>query len=95
MTDFIGTIPLCLTEPSAGAKPAVLPEKEVARVLGVSVQALRKWRANGVGPAWCKMEGCIRYPVQGLSKYIAETQCDFTGQDKTRSTTNNGGARHG
>ena len=69
---------------SSRIEPAFLGEKQVASYLNVSVQFLRKCRANGTGPRWCKMEGCI-----------SETQCDFTGQEKTRSTTKNGGARHG
>lgn len=73
----------------------LLTEKQVAEHLNVSVQTLRKWRANGVGPTWNKLEGCIRYPVAGLEQYIADTRCDFMGQDKTRSSSNNGGKRHG
>lgn len=95
MTDFVRSIPFCRTGPSSRDQPAFLEEEQVSSSLNVSVQGKRKWRANGTGPTWCKMEGCIRYPIEGLHTYIAETQCDFTGQDKTRPTTNNGGARHG
>mgnify|MGYP001101808677 CR=1 FL=1 len=87
MPDFIGTIPACLNIPSGDVQPALLPEKQVATYLNVSVQTLRKWRSNGVGPVWNRMGTCIRYPVAGLHEYIAETQCDFTGQDTTRSAS--------
>jgi hypothetical protein len=95
MTDFVRSIPFCRTSPSSRIEPAFLGEKQVASFLNVSVQALRKWRANCTGPVFHRIQGCIRYPIDGLRKYIAETQCDFTGQDKTRPTTKNGGARHG
>lgn len=95
MTDFVRSISLCRTNLSSRVEPAFLGKKQVASFLNVPVQVLRKWRANGTDPIWCKMESCIRYPIEGLHTYIAETQCDFTGQDKTHPTTNNGGARHG
>jgi len=84
------------TSPSISqVQVALWPEKQVATFLHVSVQTLRKWRANGVGPAWARMGGCIRYPIDGLHEYIAASRCDFTGQDKTCSSIKNGGARHG
>jgi hypothetical protein len=81
--------------PSSKVEPAFLGGKQMAFFLKVSVQVPRKCRAKGTGLTWCKMEGCIPHPIGGLRKYIAETHGDFTVQDKTRPTTNNGSARHG
>jgi len=59
---------------------AYLSEKEVATYLDLSVNWLRKCRNNGTGPAWVKFEGCIRYPIADLQKYIKASRREFTGQ---------------
>lgn len=82
MTDFDGPIELRLKVNSKRVEAAFLGEKQVATLLCVAEQWPRKCRANGTGPTWCKMEGCIRYPIEGIRQYVAETQCSFTGEVK-------------
>jgi hypothetical protein len=55
--------------PSAAATPEVTPVKPdenvdehgAARILGVSVQTLRNWRWQGVGPHYYKIGRSVRY----------------------------------
>jgi hypothetical protein len=55
-------------------------EKQAASYLNMSVQWLRKCRANGSGPCWMKFEHAIRYPIKDLEAY-AEISCRrFTGE---------------
>ena len=49
----------------------LLNEREAAKVMKVSVQLLRKWRASGTGPRYIKLGKCIRYSMADLEHYIA------------------------
>lgn len=84
MTEKIGTIPACQTHSSRRTKK-MLHEKSVADELAVSVGVLRKWRANGTGPVFCRMNGCIRYPLDGVEAFIEESKCRFTGEASNRN----------
>lgn len=88
--DERGRCTIASVQTSSRIETAFLGEKQVASLLNVSEQWLRKCRANGTGPTWCKMEGCIRYPIEGLKTYITETQRDFTGQVKPCPSSGNG-----
>ncbi len=46
-------------------------ECEAARLLGVSVASMRRWRREGRGPAYVRVEGCIRYRVADLQAFMA------------------------
>lgn len=52
--------------------PQVLREWEAAKVLGVSVAALRRWRAERLGPAFVRMERCIGYRVSDIEDFLGE-----------------------
>jgi predicted DNA-binding transcriptional regulator AlpA len=64
----------------AGGVPALPPEIEyrawnkdehvVARVCGVSVQTVRRWRAAGDGPAWKKLGALVRYSLAGVFEWL-------------------------
>jgi helix-turn-helix protein len=43
-----------------------------AEVLAVPAGTLRYWRKVGVGPAWVKLEGTVRYDVADLEAYIEQ-----------------------
>ena len=49
----------------------LLNEREAAKLLGVSVQLLRKWRVNGGGPAHIKLQKCVRYSLPDIENHIA------------------------
>ncbi len=51
----------------------LVPEKQVAEILGVSVSTLRRWRSSGVGPAWIKLygtHGSVRYDLADVQAAI-------------------------
>jgi hypothetical protein len=52
--------------------PLVFREWEAARMLGVSVAALRRWRAESRGPVYVRMERCIGYRVADLEEFLGE-----------------------
>jgi hypothetical protein len=67
----------------------LLKEQEVAQMLSVSLACLRKWRAQGRGPAFKRLAGgpAIRYAMSSLSEWI-ESQpgggSDLEGKDERR-----------
>ena len=41
--------------------PGYIPESEMAEQLGVAVRTLRKWRQQGLGPAYTKFGNQVHY----------------------------------
>ncbi len=52
------------------ADAIVVTEREAARVLSVSPAALRRWRREGRGPEFLRVERCIRYRFNDLLAYL-------------------------
>jgi Helix-turn-helix domain len=50
--------------------PQMIDEKQAARVLAVSVAALRRWRHEGRGPQFARLERCVRYDVRELMRFL-------------------------
>lgn len=48
----------------------VATEAQAAKLLGVSRAALRRWRSENRGPAFLRLERCIRYRVSDLHAYL-------------------------
>jgi transcriptional regulator with XRE-family HTH domain len=48
----------------------ILREKDVSKLLGVSVSTLRRWRRLGNGPIYRKLNGAVRYAGLDLQKFI-------------------------
>ena len=48
----------------------LLTTKQVAERLNVPSGTLRYWRKMGVGPAWVKLEGTIRYNSSDVDEYV-------------------------
>ena len=59
-------------EDTITALPQMLDEVQVARVLAVSIAALRRWRREGRGPEFTRLERCIRYNVKSIECWLAE-----------------------
>ena len=54
------------------ACPVLLRPEEAARRLGLTVRALDKWRARGIGPRYVRLSArAIRYPLDALEAWIA------------------------
>ncbi|WP_419177318.1 helix-turn-helix domain-containing protein [Ruegeria halocynthiae] len=77
----MGLEKICRTKPRGAVTPAFLSEKQTAAYLNMSVQWLRKCRANGSGPDWKKFGQAIRYPIADLENYISQSSRKFTGQN--------------
>lgn len=45
-------------------------EHVIARVCGVSVQTVRRWRAAGEGPQWKKIGACVRYSLATTFEWL-------------------------
>jgi hypothetical protein len=52
--------------------PQMINEKEAARLLSVSVAALRRWRHEGRGPQFARLERCVRYSVRELAQFLEQ-----------------------
>jgi hypothetical protein len=48
----------------------LLTTNMVSAMTSVPVGTLRYWRNVGVGPAWIKLEGSIRYAEEEVLRYI-------------------------
>lgn len=53
------------------AGPVLLRPEEAARRLGLTVRALDKWRARGIGPRYVRLSArAIRYPLDALEAWV-------------------------
>ena len=52
--------------------PQLVNTRRAAEILGRSPATLKRWRYEGVGPAYVEMEGRISYDVAVLIEYINE-----------------------
>ncbi len=59
-------------EQATSSIPQMLSEKQAARILAVSVAALRRWRREGRGPEFTRLERCIRYDMRALERFLVE-----------------------
>lgn len=48
----------------------VVREAEAAQMLGVSTAALKRWRREGRGPAFVKIERCVAYRFADLEEFL-------------------------
>ena len=54
----------------------LVTETETARILGVSIGGLRKWRHEGTGPKFIKLGRLVRYSVTDLETWLAAHRQD-------------------
>ena len=64
--------------------PALVKEHEAARILGLSVKTLRRWRWAGKPPRFLKIGSAVRYDPQVLTEFIEAA--------RRTSTSDTGGA---
>ncbi len=67
--------------------PALVKEHEAARVLGLSVKTLRRWRWAGKPPRFLKIGAAVRYDPAELAAFIEAA--------RRTSTSDPGGAVDG
>jgi hypothetical protein len=56
--------------------PQMINEKQAARILSVSVGALRRWRHDGRGPQFARVERCVRYDIRELTRFLENNSSD-------------------
>lgn len=54
--------------------PEIMREKEAAKYLGLSTNTLRKYRMDGVGPAYSKNGTIISYAKKDLDAYLQQAK---------------------
>lgn len=52
--------------------PRLVNTRKAAEILGRSPYTLKRWRYEGVGPAYVEIEGRVSYDVAVLIEYINE-----------------------
>lgn len=52
--------------------PRLVSTRQAAEILGRSPNTLKRWRYEGVGPAYVEIEGRVSYDVAVLVEYINE-----------------------
>jgi len=57
-----------------------LNEKEVAARWGMSVKTLQAWRISGNGPKYAKLGGKVRYPIESVEAFEAESMTSSTSE---------------
>ena len=53
------------------ASSSLLDTRAAAEYLCLSPRTLEKWRSTGVGPAYCRIGGGVRYRVADLDAFVA------------------------
>jgi predicted DNA-binding transcriptional regulator AlpA len=48
----------------------LLTERDVARVTGLSVASVRRWRLLGIGPKYIKIGAAVRYRSEDISAWL-------------------------
>ena len=56
----------------------VVREWEAAKLMGVSTAALRRWRREGRGPKFIRMERCIGYLAEDLESYLRSQRSEHS-----------------
>jgi hypothetical protein len=73
-----------------GSKAIVVGEEEAACMLSASRAALRRWRREGRGPQFTRLERCVRYEIRAIENFIAENSSGSKMPGHTQSTSNGG-----
>jgi len=48
----------------------LLTTRQASEILATPAGTLKRWRAEGRGPAWVKLEGSVRYALSDVKQYI-------------------------
>ena len=59
-----------MIHPHLNQEPLAIREAEAARLLGVSIGLLRKWRQHGGGPKFAKLNSAVIYRVADLTAFL-------------------------
>jgi hypothetical protein len=68
----------------------LITEIQAAKMLAVSVAALRRWRREDRGPAFTRCERCVRYDIRAIEKFLSENSSLNKKASDSRSTASRG-----
>ena len=54
------------------AMPRLVDEREAAKMLAITVSALRRWRREGSGPVFTHCGRCVRYSLHALADFVEQ-----------------------
>jgi predicted DNA-binding transcriptional regulator AlpA len=54
-----------------GTLETLLNEHDVARITGLSVSTVRRWRLMGMGPRYLKISSAVRYTKDSITEFLA------------------------
>jgi len=57
--------------PSFTSLEALLNEHDVARITGLSVASVRRWRLHRQGPKYLKIGSAVRYRLEDIAAWLA------------------------
>lgn len=73
----------------------VVRESQAARLLGVSIGALRRWRLERRGPSFVRMERCVGYRVSDLESFLETRLCPANErEERAHKPEKHAGFRH-
>lgn len=59
----------------------LLNEHDVARITGLSVASVRRWRLVRQGPKYLKIGGAVRYKPEDVSSWLESRPCGGNGRE--------------
>lgn len=69
-------------EIKASQSKNLIPDTEVAPLLGVSVQTLRNWRSRGVGCPFIRLGSAVRYRMADVENWIEKNTVVPIGEER-------------
>lgn len=57
-----------------------LDQKQLATRWGISQASLERWRCEGIGPAYLKLKGLVRYRLCDIESYEESCLSTFVGR---------------
>jgi hypothetical protein len=64
----------------------LVTEVQAAKMLAVSVAALRRWRRERRGPEFTHCERCVRYDIRAIERFLTENSSATRNTAGLRST---------
>lgn len=57
-----------------------LDQKQLGTRWGISQASLERWRCEGIGPAYLKLKGVVRYRLRDIESYEESCLSTFVGR---------------
>ncbi len=70
--------------PTSNPQQELLTERDVARITGLSVASVRRWRLLRQGPKYLKIGAAVRYRAEDISMWLKSCPAGGGQQARTR-----------